>query len=176
MKKPVLVFVDFDGVLNTPRTWGVGDGRPDSERIEAPRVKVLDDFCREVGGEVVISSTWRRFDDCETLTALLRSKGLTVPVAGVTPILNARRHVEIVDYIRGECDDEIPADLHFVIFDDDRDAAIDGSFVYVENSAGLTRDHTARAKRLLERCGWRDLQTEQAPRNAVSEAQSEPAR
>ena len=60
-----ILFLDFDGVLNTPKSWGLW--RNDDGSIGVPLEQDLVDrlakFCAEHPVELVISSTWRRIHD-----------------------------------------------------------------------------------------------------------------
>lgn len=99
-----LVFLDFDGVI-APGAWsssaaapcptGACPGSPKATwYAHAPRectwfdpaaVARLDRLVREIGGAVVISSNWRISHKVEMLRQILRCRGYTGRVVGVTP-------------------------------------------------------------------------------------------
>ena len=62
MTKSVL-FLDVDGVLNCPATWKLKDGQRGTFRICPDRVKLFDTVLEQTDCRIVMSSTWRKFDD-----------------------------------------------------------------------------------------------------------------
>lgn len=118
-----VVFLDFDGVVNTPLKNPEGRqyylGPPDGEVSNREAVRYVQDFCLSRGYDIVVSSSWRGFCDCE---ACLRKAGLSpeVKVIGETPhpsdvlcgMKGARTH-EISAWLAEHPEVEI-----FLIFDD----------------------------------------------------------
>lgn len=86
-----IIFLDIDGVLNTPATWGK---RPLSQgdAIEAELVQRVSDLAEGTDALVVISSTWRMMLDLGTLKVLLNRKGFveTWRIIDITPHLGHR--------------------------------------------------------------------------------------
>ena len=79
-----VVFLDFDGVLNSDawlRTYRAADA------LSPEHVGRVDAFCRGMGAAVVVVSAWRYFHDLDDLRAKLATAGLTVPVLGAVGTL-----------------------------------------------------------------------------------------
>lgn len=89
-----VIFLDIDGVLNTgewlhrnmtftgslsemPEEWWVG-------LLDPSLVENLNDLIRQTGAEVVISSSWRRYNDPVTLQRVLEGAGFCGKVIGAT--------------------------------------------------------------------------------------------
>jgi len=93
-----IIFLDFDGVLNTESTV---------ERITVPpwsgirgldneKVVLVSDLAIETGADVVISSSWRYHFDMPDLKQLLVTRGWKANIIGMTPIkLSLDRQDEI---------------------------------------------------------------------------------
>lgn len=83
MSKP-LIFLDFDGVLNTYKTWGKF---PREDAIEPELVERVKRLCEETDAEIVISSAWRTIYPLNELKRLLEKRGGLQPelVIGITP-------------------------------------------------------------------------------------------
>lgn len=89
---PRLLFVDFDGVLNTSGHWAMlpatrtsTDVMNDALSFERALVESLNALCRTARASVVVSSSWRwRYPDpsLEGLTALLERHGFEGMVVG----------------------------------------------------------------------------------------------
>lgn len=116
-----VVFLDYDGVVNTPM-WD-GEGRrcryyfPEDNKVNNFQcVQWVSEFCEKLGYDIVVTSTWRfekNYIDC------LKNGGLRkcVKVLGKTPtILDGSRGEEIKAYLK-----EHPEVDQFLIFDDDND-------------------------------------------------------
>ena len=116
-----VVFLDYDGVVNTPM-WDGGGRRctfnfPEDNRVNNFQCcQWVSEFCEKYGYDIVVSSTWRHernYIEC------LRNGGLrsTVDVIGKTPSLpDGTRGDEIRRYL-----DEHPEVEYFLIFDDEND-------------------------------------------------------
>ncbi|MEZ4247684.1 MAG: HAD domain-containing protein [Polyangiales bacterium] len=146
-----VLFLDFDGVLNSDRFDAEAPPAPEGEGWWGPsaldpraleRLRVL---VRRAGCQVVVSSTWRLNHSREALSALL---GLVV--ADITPRLH-----RTPDGVRQTRGDEIRAWLEahpevstWVAVDDDIvDVAF---FVRTDAAVGLTDEDV---ERLVERLG-----------------------
>lgn len=135
-----LLFLDFDGVLNTPRTWGkfyIDDG---SQAVDPERVALVNKIVDATGAKVVISSKWRRSKTLGELDSLLKKQGATFDVYGTTPYdRHSTRRGEIIQFVRYLKRAEITTG-NMVIIDDDSDASIAGCFVQtnLDGDEGLT--------------------------------------
>ena len=115
-----VVFLDYDGVVNTPM-WDVYGKRctynfPEDNSVNNFQcVQWVSEFCQKYGYSIVVTSTWRTDDnyiDC------LKNGGLRdgVEVLGKTPVHRndyGSRGSEIHEYLA-----EHPEISHFLIFDD----------------------------------------------------------
>lgn len=71
MSKPI-IFLDFDGVLNTYLTWGK---YPKDGAIDPDKVERVTRLVQEFGADVVISSAWRTIYKLDELRAMLNRRG-----------------------------------------------------------------------------------------------------
>lgn len=145
MKK--VLFLDFDGVLNS-HAWIKTDRRNDplapDRGLDPAAVALVSEICERTGALVVISSTWRLFnEDC---AELLKRRGFTGEVVGMTPDLNTRTRalwtsVERGVEIQAWLDANGGADV-IAILDDDADMAHLGPrLVQTGFARGLERHH-----------------------------------
>ncbi len=89
-----IVFLDFDGVLNSrahverfPASHAVG-----LDLIAEHAVARVERLCVEAGASIVVTSTWRLTFDRAALESLLRARGLTTTsVVDVTPMIPHKR-------------------------------------------------------------------------------------
>ena len=89
-----IVFLDFDGVLNSralvdrsaaPHAPGLG-------LLAEDAVARVERLCVDAGAGIVVTSTWRLTFDLSALRSMLRAKGLfTAPVLDVTPMIPHKR-------------------------------------------------------------------------------------
>jgi hypothetical protein len=77
MKK--IIFLDFDGVLNTSTDLGRG-----SDTINDQLVANLNKVCAATGADCVISSDWRKFHSLDDLKKILTDHGFTGSIIDVT--------------------------------------------------------------------------------------------
>lgn len=137
-----VLFLDIDGVLNTPKTLG----RFGFNFVDNILVALVARIVNETGCKIVLSSSWRVDEKDRTIaTRELAQQGLTIH--SCTPVLPPRkpendnwdewegwvkRHEEIRAWLdRNEVD-------RFAILDDDADACIEGSFFRTDENFGLT--------------------------------------
>lgn len=83
-----IIFLDFDGVLNSVGTKDRIAMPPYGEKyrgLDDFRVQLVSKLALEAGAKVVISSTWREFYELEELRALLKSRGFEAEVIDQTP-------------------------------------------------------------------------------------------
>jgi len=115
------VFLDYDGVVNTPM-WDA-DGKecrynfPEDNKVNNFQcVQWVSEFCQKYHYDIVVTSTWRfdtNYADC------LRNGGLRdgIEILGKTPTLYGKtRGDEIRAYLEAH-----PEVERFLIFDDDSD-------------------------------------------------------
>lgn len=127
MSSSAVLFLDVDGVLNRVGTRERVPGHG-VLGIEQSKCEMIRRILRETGCGVVVSSTWRRYDDLlihlwEQLGAEAKARWI-----GETPILDRVRESGIyVAKVRGDeiqaWLDEHPEVSRFVILDDDADMA-----------------------------------------------------
>lgn len=78
-----IVFLDFDGVLNSDGSRERGAhlfGNPDTffhTHVDPHHVQHLEIICQKAQAEVVVSSTWRHGFPLGGLAAILRTAGFT---------------------------------------------------------------------------------------------------
>lgn len=151
-----VVFLDFDGVVNTLRwrkvngEWDSYFGYPEDGGLnDESAVQWVSEFCEKYEYDVVVSSTWRK-DGLENCEKYLREAGLrdSIRVIGVTPVLSKERGYEIKSWL-----DEHPDVTGFLIFDDDSDMVYDSymdRLVRCRTMAGFTCDEFQDAVRIHE--------------------------
>lgn len=134
-----ILFLDVDGVLNN--TEIIQNSRR-GEAIDPLRLAMIHQVVKETGSKVVISSSWRLYDDLYNMFSIF------LPVYDKTPRLkgdiNAVRGLEIKEWLRGH-----PEVTKFAIVDDNPNAGLyfPKQFVRTQEPDVLTLVH---AKKLLE--------------------------
>lgn len=134
------IFLDFDGVMNTPATLHNGKiGALDHEFVAR-----FNDVVRKTGAKVVISSTWRLFKNIAEV--ILAAGFLIDEFEGMTPSLFDPANPE-KKFCRG---DEIAKWMQesgveidrYAILDDDEDMLPEqqSHFFKTETAHGLTQD------------------------------------
>lgn len=147
-----VIFLDFDGVLNTPANWGKRPLIPNA--ITPELVRRVSDLVVETDAHVVISSTWRHFETLDALRDALHAAGFVYPnmIIGVTPRLNLRRDQEIRRWLD---DNNVQhAVIDYVVLDDDSAgdgnfAEVEGHWVHVDYDVGLSVADCLDAKCIL---------------------------
>ena len=116
--KPV-IFLDFDGVLNSLRST-LALGGCSEHHLDPVAVSLVSRLAREADANVVISSAWRIGSDVLELRSILSgySALLAARVIGVTPFGLACRGAEIASWMAKNPGDH---NTSFVILDDDAD-------------------------------------------------------
>ena len=116
-----IVFLDFDGVVNTPMWNAEGtvcsygfakEGKVNNFQA----VQWLSEACQKFGYDIVVTSTWRLWDNYKEC---LINGGLRpgIEILGCTPSMRGLpRGAEIKAYL-----DEHPEILYYVIVDDEAD-------------------------------------------------------
>lgn len=146
-----IVFLDFDGVLNSTDWYkrrpnkvewaarlGISEEQFWNDRfewalrsIDPDAVAALNDLVTKTQARVVISSTWRTMWSLPKLEKILRWFGFAHHLVGATPdqceqvdgglFVGARRGNEIAAWLTTMFGAVRPADVEFVIIDDDSD-------------------------------------------------------
>jgi hypothetical protein len=144
-----IIFLDFDGVMNTPGFIHNSAAGYLEDPIDTPHVDALNAVVDATGARVVISSSWRLFWNPARCTAALRRKGFRGVVIGMTPRVADRgdsRGHEIQQWI-DESREKVES---FVILDDDSDMEhLIERLVQTDGSKGLTLADAAVAIRVL---------------------------
>ncbi|MCK4816570.1 hypothetical protein KA005_12445 [bacterium] len=146
-----LIFLDFDGVLNSleyaRRTRQIGGSCTiyDLDPIAGLRIKKLMDLS---GAKIVVSSTWRIQNTLAELREILSSFDiLEDDVLGVTPRLNADRGYEIQAWLDSWEGENIES---FVIIDDSSDMAhLLPKLVRTSWETGFLESHIDAATKIL---------------------------
>lgn len=130
-----VIFLDVDGVLNTPKLikkFGY-------DHIDPVLVALLARIVRETEARIVLSSTWRIDENNRKMVeAALAQHGLEL--LGSTPVHKKKfpdwvyRHEEIGAWL---AENQVSK---FAILDDLDDAGIEGSFFRTDENLGLTAE------------------------------------
>jgi len=117
-----IVFLDFDGVLNSLSDIAFNNG---STCFQAVYIGRLNAIVRASNAKVVVSSTWRAHHSLDELRELLGSSGFAGEIIGCTPVFNYERAQGLSDIGVIRCNeikawiDAFPTPLtSFVILDD----------------------------------------------------------
>lgn len=163
-----LIFLDFDGVINHPGTYQArvaGDRSIPVDPLNMKRLNWIVDSTPNVA--LVISSSWRRYADWQTLADNLRLSGLRASVIGETPdltpgsraycqpLIDSTRIADVRSVLEVEVSGWLRLCTHppvesFVILDDLDDAGcLQDRLVNVQGNRGLHDEDVERAVRLL---------------------------
>jgi phosphoglycolate phosphatase-like HAD superfamily hydrolase len=148
-----LIFLDFDGVLVTRKSWYVRSGNMATGDPDC--VKALNRILEAAGADIVVSSTWRIGNSIAQLQEILSSWGVIGEVLDKTPRLIETCGSLYVARPRG---DEIATFLEnyqsvesFVILDDDADMGeLLPRLVQTTFELGLTEADADKAIALLQ--------------------------
>lgn len=114
MKTNRVIFVDYDGVLNSPEFLIKAHMKPDKplgeQCLDLIRVAYLSNMCSVCNAKVVLTSAWR--DDLDARRLLKRAG---VPVIGATPHKFGNRGEEIHQWLL-----DSKFDGEYVILDDEQ--------------------------------------------------------
>lgn len=152
MGKPI-IFLDFDGVLNTYSTgWSA---YPTDKGIDPDKVERVHHLAKELDADIVISSAWRSVHSLEELRRMLRERGglPSERVIDVTPDWKGphyHRGEEIKEWLLKNKRKHDP----FVILDDMTAAAFKGledKHVQTTLRDGFTEERRDAARQLLEK-------------------------
>jgi hypothetical protein len=136
-----VLFLDIDGVvLSGEELWRTGNNR----YLPPEKIALVNDVCERTGACVVVSSTWRRFDECADL---LRFAGLRHIHKDWRTSLEGREGILFKGEVRGEQIKrwlaEHPETCAYAIVDDDSDMLPEqmGRFVKTAFPTGLEQSH-----------------------------------
>lgn len=163
-----IVFLDIDGTVSGKQWFIKTKGR--SGDISPEAIALLNQL-KDIGAEVVISSSWG-----ESGIKPLQDVGLELPIIGVTEHFDAGwlcRGNEIEKWLLdnfkgmgtkyGLDDDGFPyyrkhyrdelTDYEYVIFDDDTDFLLGqaNNFIRTDGNTGLTQENIDKARKILMR-------------------------
>lgn len=146
-----LLFLDFDGVLNSDRwfePFELADYTPKTEEhFDPAAIERLNQIVDATGCDIVISSSWRNGHSRNSLRELLESRGFRHPlkIVGMTPWLGGPRGMEIQRWI-----DQHEQPESMCILDDFEDMLhLDKYLVRTTNAEGLLDSHVGRVVAIL---------------------------
>lgn len=139
-----VVFLDFDGVVNTPMwykdeddKWQCRYNSPWDGVLNNPQaIQWVSEFCEKYDYHIVVSSTWRTMDF--DYVKCLYDSGLRqgIGVIGETPRLYTERGYEIMRWLEANPDIE-----NYLIFDDEDDMTVHmHRLVKCNQSVGFSQD------------------------------------
>jgi hypothetical protein len=147
----ILLFIDFDGCLNTPRLARQG-------MLDPRLVTKLNRVVEATGCKIVLSTTWRLLDGLEGCKAKLAECGLQDAdsvIVGETEDLweEDDRSLEIADYL----DRQTEPVVTFCVIDDDRslfisDISVIEHTVFTDRNVGLSEANIQDVIRILNAC------------------------
>jgi hypothetical protein len=142
-----LLFLDFDGVLNSSNFLYRSGERFSStsadEKIDPEAVRRLNEITDRTGASIVVSSAWRIGKRVADLRDLLKRHGATGPVVGATPGGQTRGD-QIASWMANR---DVES---FVILDDDNDMGdLMWALVKTTCEQGLQDEHVAQAIEIL---------------------------
>lgn len=154
-----LIFLDFDGVLNSSEYYRKS---PDSHAefrfasvewyaatIDERAVSYLNTIVEKTGAVIVFSTSWRTALEVGFLQEILELKGFEGKSVGRTPWLRGRNRCDeiqqVIDYLNHR-DGSVPP---FVILDDDQEAGIPDHFVQTHFENGLVPEQVEEAITVL---------------------------
>jgi hypothetical protein len=114
--KPPIIFLDFDGVLNSSRFVKDLGEKWTMNEIDPVAVQRLNKIVEATGAKIVISSTWRILSSLDELKKIIADNGGRVDIIGETPDLGWERGHEIQAWLDGN-----PGHDNFIILDDNSD-------------------------------------------------------
>jgi hypothetical protein len=138
MSRFPVIFLDFDGVLNSHAYLKNRGGVKD---LDPRAVALLNEILRRSKAKIVVSSMWR-LGGIDSVRGHLKRVGCIGEVIGITPVLSTRRGNEIAEWlsINGE---QVST---FVILDDDSDMEhLLPRLVQTTFATGLQAVHVERA-------------------------------
>lgn len=157
-----VVFVDIDGVLNSDRLFAEhpspeGASWWSADAIDPSAVALLEALLERTGAVVVLSSSWRKRATLDELRAMLRTRGLSIPVFAATPSLyrspegvRPTRGDEILAWLAAESARGARVERWVVLEDEEELGEVEARCVRTDARVGLTASDVERAVRMLE--------------------------
>ncbi len=161
MPKDGIIFLDFDGVLNSLRGYrkARAENRPTGDEygttFDGDCVAALRKIVDTTGARIVVTSSWRFFLDKDDIRKMWTDRQLPGSVYSVTPtnlLINpkerCKRGIEINDWYKAH-----GASANYVILDDDEDVLPCQlpHLVRTDPETGLTNEDADRASQILIR-------------------------
>lgn len=104
-----LIFLDFDGVLNSLRSCIAFHGYPFPDpntwyKFDKVAISLMRKLCKETGAKIVLSTTWRLSMNVDEVKAMFHELGFeNAPIIGKTPSYNTRgSYSSYTHFSRGE--------------------------------------------------------------------------
>jgi histidinol phosphatase-like enzyme len=156
-----LIFLDFDGVLNSQLWYVRTKGSREQDDLDTEAIGFLNTLIKKTGAKVVVSSTWRIGRTVDELQEILNRNGFTGEVLDKTKDLRIGedgdcilRGNEILQWIKSH-----PEHVNvgywdyknYVIFDDDTDMLYwqRNNFIKTNPYVGLTPSDIYNAEKIL---------------------------
>lgn len=156
-----IIFLDFDGVLNSQLWYTKTKGTRGRDDIDPNAVSYLNILIGKTNADVVVTSTWRLSRTIDELKSVLNRNGFIGNVIGVTKDLRMGddsdcilRGNEILQWIKAN-----PEKIgcyysdykKYVIFDDDSDMLYwqRNNFIQTDPYVGLTPTNIYKAEKIL---------------------------
>ena len=163
-----IIFLDFDGVLNTAINIARlrAEGKPFSDEFgylfDAEAVANLQNIIERTGAEIVVSSSWK-FEGLERMRQLWQVRRLPGRLLDITPDYlgciveidpsNPDTFVGKGNEIKAWLERHAAADCRYVILDDTPDvlASQRPNFIRINDECGITAADAQRAIEILNR-------------------------
>jgi hypothetical protein len=157
-KAPTIIFLDIDGVLNTPsygtkayamykKTKGWFKSRDQYGALFDPMaVECLEYLAHTTNAKIVVSSSWRK-SGLEVMKEMFKYRAIDIEIIDTTPILNTIRGNEIEQWL---LDNDYVT--NYVILDDDTDFTqeqLQKHFVHTHGPNGFDHNCMVKALKIL---------------------------
>ena len=143
-----VIFLDFDGVINSKEFWKKHDGKILIDNpFDYNNVRELNRLTNLTDAKIVISSAWRKFNfGLDGLIKKLRNAGVQGDIIGETTVLDVPvRGMEIQAWLIAN-----PNCKRFVILDDVDDMGwLKDHLVLIDGEIGLTKENAIEAAEFL---------------------------
>lgn len=145
-----VIFLDFDGVLNTYSYMFLTDGDAPEDGLDPRHIRHVNEIIRQTGAVIVLSTAWRYEHSQAALNAMLEKRGLCGKVISMTPepsqhVIHEPRENEIRAWLAVHSDVE-----SFVVLDDLAEfGGMKDRHINTDPSRGLLVAHIAAAVNIL---------------------------
>jgi len=124
-----LIFLDFDGVLNSDDYLVDISDWLSFDALDESKIQLVNQIIEATDAKIVISSSWRNTYPLEEIENELIKRGFKGEIIGSTPSLAAKRGVEIQAWLDGfskeiesfvildDCSDMEPLNEHLIQID-----------------------------------------------------------